>query len=47
MAETWDCKACPVAVDLLRWLDELSAQNAGLKQRNALLRQKLTVAGRR
>jgi hypothetical protein len=30
-----------VAVDLLWWLDELNAQNAGLKARNASLRKKL------
>jgi hypothetical protein len=41
MSEEWDCKACPVASDLLKWLDELSAQNAGLKARNASLRKKL------
>jgi hypothetical protein len=39
--DPWDCKNCPIATDLLRWLDELSAQNAGLRLRNRQLQQKL------
>lgn len=40
-AEEWDCRNCPVAADLLRWLDELSARCAGLEFRNRRLREKL------
>jgi hypothetical protein len=33
-----------VASDLLNWLDYLTAENAGLKVRNGLLRRKLAAA---
>lgn len=46
-SEPWDCKACPVAEDLLRWLSELMVENADLKFRNKQLREKLEVVGRR
>jgi hypothetical protein len=42
---TWDCKKCPVASDLLKMLDELSARNRGLEFRNKRLRAQL--AGRK
>ncbi len=37
----WDCRNCPVASDLLRMLDYLTAENAGLRFRNMRLRRKL------
>ncbi|OPY54062.1 MAG: hypothetical protein A4E48_00448 [Methanosaeta sp. PtaU1.Bin060] len=43
----WDCRDCPIARDLLRWLDELSAQNAGLRFRNNQLQQRLAATVRR
>jgi hypothetical protein len=45
--DPWSCKACPVAADLLRWIDELSAKNAGLEFRNKELQQKLSAPARR
>jgi len=47
MPEEWDRRNCPVAVDLLRWLDELNAENAGLRFRNNHLRQRLAASGGR
>ncbi len=44
--DPWDCRNCPVANDLLRWI-ELSAKNAGLEFRNKQLREKLSVLARR
>jgi len=46
-AEPWDCKKCPVAADLLQWLDVLNARCAGLEFRNRQLRKKLAAAGGR
>jgi hypothetical protein len=46
-ADPWDCKACPVAADLLRWIDELSARNAGLEFRNKQLQERLSILARR
>jgi len=37
--DPWDCKDCPVAADLLRWIDELSARNADLEFRIKQLSQ--------
>ena len=45
--DQWDCKFCPIAADLLRWIDELSARNAGLEFTNKQLREKLSVLARR
>ena len=42
--EEWDCKACPIAEDLLKWLDDLSRANADLEKHNKRL---LDVASRR
>jgi len=39
----WDGRACPVASDLLKMLDEFAAQNHGLSVRNAMLRKELTA----
>lgn len=44
--DPWDCRACPVASDLIRWLDYLSSENAGLKFRNKQLRQNLELAAK-
>jgi hypothetical protein len=40
----WNCRNCPAAADLLRWLDYLAAENSGLKAMNNSLRQKLAAA---
>jgi hypothetical protein len=36
--EQWDCRDCPLAIDLLRWLDELSRTNLQYEKEIARLR---------
>lgn len=40
--DPWDCRNCPVAADLLRWLDDLSRANANLEVQNKRLLEIMT-----
>jgi hypothetical protein len=37
LSDPWDCKACPISADLLRWLDDVSRANADLETQNKRL----------
>lgn len=37
LSDLWDCACCPIAEDLLKWLDDLSRANADLEIENKRL----------